>query len=52
MKQKKKHLRSQISPLGRLISLNDQKVFLITSVPENKCKRHRVHKNVKFPFKN
>ncbi len=52
MKQKKKTLRIQISPLGSLNSLNDQKVFLITSAPEKKCKRHRVHKNVKLPFKN
>ncbi len=50
--KKKKTLRSQISSLGRYIFLNDQKVFLITSAPEKKCKRRRVHKNVKLPFKN
>ncbi len=49
---KKKTLRSQISSLGRLIFLNDQKVFLITSAPEKKCKWRRVHKNVKLSNKN
>ncbi len=49
---KKRPLRSQISPLGRLISEGVPNLFMFFKVMyEKKCKR-RALKSIMLPFKN